>query len=873
LAEALRIPIKLHAHPRAAGPQPIRIGIPLPRSRVDATERISLSDKAGRNLSCDVRPLSRWPDGSLKWILLDFLAKGNPEDDEYFLSDGGTGGEPVTSARLTCREEGGRYVVDTGTARFTVSPESLHPWRQAEIGGHTLLAPPSSDSPGALFHLSNAPGKALRFERVQSKIGFEGKTRLDVIVEGRFVGGRGEEILQAACRISFFAGTALSRARYTLWNRRAARHPGGLWDLGDPASVLFRSLSVPLAFAADAAPEARISLDPAAEEAIACSERLSLLQASSGGPNWKSRNHADRNNRVTLKHAGYILRNGGGSKEGARTNPALLIRHRAGTAAFTREHFWQAFPSRISLDGAEMALAPFPAQDGQDYELQGGEKASFTLWADFLADPAKPHAALSSARLPIAAMADPAWIATSGCVSGATPRMEKEDAFFAGMEDAWLSGPHSLSALREEYDEYGWRNFGEVAADHEKQHYKGGWEFVSHYNNQYDLVLSFLRESLRTGNPGWASLGNDLARHVADHDLYHTREDKPAYNGGYFWHTAHYAHAGTATHRTFSRLCAEGGALPGGFGGGPSNEHNYTSGLLLHYWLTGDPDSYEAVLMLARWVRDMQDGAGTPLRFLSRNPTGLSTCTRHLDFQGPGRGAGYSVNACLDAYALTGQEEWMRLAEEFIRTCIHPEDDCTEMGLLDRENRWSYVIFLQALAKYLDVKLGLDRRDAAFDYARASLLHYADWMAEKESPNLSNPAELEYPTSTWAAQDLRKTDALLSAARYAEPGKADRYIERAGFFYAKAKEDLAAFADKGSVRNMAIILYSLPAWREHEAGRLRRLDLGPVRGPFAARIRLVPQKIQFLRNAKAIVKTCGLAGAGMFFRYARNRFR
>src|SRR5690606_39916359 len=106
-------------------------------------------------------------------------------------------------------------------------------------------------------------------------------------------------------------------------------------------------------------------------------------------------------------------------------------------------------------------------------------------------------------------------------------------------------------------------------------------------------------------------------------DLYRTDGDKNAYNGGYFWHTAHYLHAGTGTHRCYSRLAADGEALPPGFGGGPSNEHNYTTGLLLYHYLIVDRRARRCVSLLAYWVVGMQDGSRTPFRFLSSNPTGL----------------------------------------------------------------------------------------------------------------------------------------------------------------------------------------------------------------------------------------------------------
>ena len=41
-------------------------------------------------------------------------------------------------------------------------------------------------------------------------------------------------------------------------------------------------------------------------------------------------------------------------------------------------------------------------------------------------------------------------------------------------------------------------------------------------------------------------------------------------------------------------------------------------------------------------------------------------------------------------------------------------------------------------------------------------------MVEHERPYLDHPEQLEYPTETWAAQELRKANVLRWAARYAD---------------------------------------------------------------------------------------------------------
>ena len=151
-----------------------------------------------------------------------------------------------------------------------------------------------------------------------------------------------------------------------------------------------------------------------------------------------------------------------------------------------------------------------------------------------------------------------------------------------------LAGEKSVFVGREAVDEYGWRNYGEVWANHEEAYYQGPKPIISHYNNQFDVIYGAILQMMRSGAAAWYDLFDPLARHVMDIDIYHTLCDRAAYSGGLFWHTDHYRDAATSTHRTFSRVSAGRDGRP--YGGGPASEHNYATGLLHYYYLTGDPD-------------------------------------------------------------------------------------------------------------------------------------------------------------------------------------------------------------------------------------------------------------------------------------------
>jgi hypothetical protein len=134
---------------------------------------------------------------------------------------------------------------------------------------------------------------------------------------------------------------------------------------------------------------------------------------------------------------------------------------------------------------------------------------------------------------------------------------------------------------------------------------------------------------------------------------------------------------------------------------------------------------------------------------------------------------------------LTGEPRYLEKAEALIARASHPDDDPASINPLDAENRWSYTVFLQALGKYLDYRTERGLVDEKFAYARAVLVKYATWMAANERPYLDAPEKLEYPTETWAAQDIRKAAVFEFAARHTTDAgtravfreRADRFVD------------------------------------------------------------------------------------------------
>jgi hypothetical protein len=249
--------------------------------------------------------------------------------------------------------------------------------------------------------------------------------------------------------------------------------------------------------------------------------------------------------------------------------------------------------------------------------------------------------------------------------------------------------------------------------------------------------------------------------------------------------------------------------------------------------LSGEREAASAIVELADWVIAMDDGARTLFGFIDDGPTGLASKTRDMDFHKPGRGAGNSINALLDAYAVSRQRRYLEYAERLIERVIHPHDEIAALGLDQPETRWSYVVFLQVLGKYLDQKLEWGETDYLFWYTRAALLAYAAWMREHEQPYRDVLHAVELPTETWPAQDIRKSHVFHLAARYAPAPDRAAFSEKAAFYFGRCLDDLLSFPTAHLTRPQVILcvygvvhgyyqrdphIAALPPMPEHDFG-------------------------------------------------------
>lgn len=789
------VPLRFEGYCPAGLRVPVTVGIPFPRGGLRDPEALRLVDPRGRRAPLQVAPVARWSDGSVKWLLVDsLLGPGADEGDGWRLGreEGRIGAAPVVALRV--RQSPDTIAIETGAATFHVG-RGGRPSLRPIIDGRDVLEQGS-------FRIVLVDVAGLRATAQVQDVSLEagGPVRATVRIAGRF---RGRAGCRFVVRLDAFAGTSLVRVRLTLHNPRRARHRGGLWDLGDPGSIRFRDLAVELALAGVGEHRVTWTAEAGQPPRALDGGGLEIYQGSSGGENWASRNHVNREGRVPASFRGYRVRAGGREESGLRASPTVVLAGPEGRIAAAIPEFWEQFPKALEVEGRTLRARLFPSRFGDPFELQGGEQKTHTVWLDFGSADGVAGNSLGWVHQPVRVRATPGWYAASGALPYLQPAPVGPGGSLDGEVAAVVDGPQSFFARREVIDEYGWRHFGEVYADHEAADDRGPTPIISHYNNQYDLVYGMLLQYYSSGDGRWLDLLDPLARHVADIDIYHTDRDKAAYNGGLFWHTDHYKDAATCTHRAYSRANRQPGRS---YGGGPSAEHNYTTGLLHYHYLTGDDSARDAVMSLADWVLAMDDGRRDVLGRVDDGPTGWASCTAEPSYHGPGRGAGNSINALLDGWLLSGRRAYLDTAEALIRRTIHPADDIGARELLETERRWSYTVYLSVLARYLAIKAEAGELDFPYAYARAALLHYADWMREHEVPYFDRPEMLEYPTETWAAQELRKANVLRLAAAHADEPLRSALAARGGELADRAWADLLRFASRGVARAVAILL-------------------------------------------------------------------
>jgi len=795
---------------------PVQFGVPLPRGLYFNPKELVLVFDDNTVLLANITAAALWPDNSIKWCLVKTQVSLNANEQLKLGITRRTHKRSTVQCTPACVSvKGSNITIKTKNCEFSLNTQTFDFFDQVIKDGHGL------HNQGFCTlntkHHGTPVARILTY-RYQTDASDECPLSIQVTFNGQFRSDEKELIANFTARLIFFTKTDTVKCTITLHNPRAAKHYSGKWDLGDPNSLFINSFNIGLNLSGTN--DLQFKVDTNSPWQKPESHDLSIYQESSGGEHWDCPNHKNRFSKVPLKLNGFECKSLNRIiNTGKRASPSLSIDTGHGNVNAFIENFWQNCPKSLHIDNRKMTIGLFPDQYQDTFELQAGERKTHSFYLNFSDD---KNTLAGFENLPEVTL-NPQWVEATR-VFPYFDSANTDDALLNVINEG-LTSKDNFFAKREIIDEYGWRNFGDIYADHETDGFKGNDTFVSHYNNQYDPIYGFLRQYTLSGEHDWFTLADDLACHVSDIDIYHTQFDKAEYNGGLFWHTDHCLDAATSTHRSYSKDQESDAYVDHAGGGGPGGQHCYTAGLLYHYLLTGNESSKLAIMQLADWITHVYEyeRSGSIFDVL------LAVKNRHrIDLKNIltgkyplDRGTGNYINALLDKFELTQEQDAIKQVEHIIKNTVHPLDDIHSRDLKNVEINWYYTVFLQSTYRYLQVKEELSQLDETFYYVRDTLLHYADWMADNEYPYLTKPDILEFPNHTWTAQDIRKVNVLLMADYYA-PANKTGYLNKAKEIYQYITDNLSTETTRTYTRILAILMQNHGAVTYYE-----RLDTKP----------------------------------------------
>lgn len=245
--------------------------------------------------------------------------------------------------------------------------------------------------------------------------------------------------------------------------------------------------------------------------------------------------------------------------------------------------FWQQYPKRLALGQGRLEVGLFAAAgDDRFYRPRFGEAKRHDIWLTFARDPFPEPEAATLGRLADEPprLFDGPWFCGSAAISLMDPQWpESHPQLWAQIERQYGDFPSDKFP-----GHYGLRNFGDAPYKADPPQWLNGY---------WAMVQGTLNWGLASGRQAWVERSFEIARHIADVDTVHLPRDHPDWEQ---WDGMTCA-LGTdhSVHDGLSRWAA--------FQIGES--------LMLHHWVTGDPDSRAAALANAEWIIRNTAGLGS----------------------------------------------------------------------------------------------------------------------------------------------------------------------------------------------------------------------------------------------------------------------
>ncbi len=656
---------------------PVTSGVPFARGELRSADGVSLAraEAPDRQIPLQTEILSRWPDGSVKWLLLDFQVTLEPNQTSRFHLNYGPGVTRQTVPNPIVITDGyGGMTIDSRRLRLHLDRKNFRPlhavWLDRNSDGRYDDTERITDanSPGLVLitpsgrrFLAHTSGMHIAREQ-------QGPLRACLRLHGTHRDADGS-FFRYVVRLHIFRGLSDVRFDYTFVNDHAATTMSSVdaltcgWKLAGNGPFTHHLEGPRKNFTR------LFQLD----------DRQFHIDAEPGG-----------------RHA-----SGWAAAWGPQGGLAVGVRH-----------FWQNWPKALSVGDGQLdvgLLPQFPkgTYDGRPireeaklyyylrngvYSFKLGVAKTHELWARFLSKPPcterlDAHFRGLSQRL--LAEPTPERIAATGVLGDMPPARPGPtsgyDKWFSGFLDKHLRGQNEVR-------EYGLLNYGDW--------YSIQWD--SWGNLEYDTARCFFQQYLRTGDRRFFDQAEIAARHLVDVDVAHEVNQAIRDYGG-SWQIepgAIWAHSVGHTGGYYGRYDGEKYhdiaplAMTGAYQLGLVDlGHHWIGGAFDHFLLTGERRTHEVAVMACDAM-----ARRTPTRY-----------TDHL------RGVGWPLQMMMAAWDATGDQaylsaanrQWRRLREHLdpkkgwvIKLAFGHCSEPSDAGRCRGQNAYMLALTLSGLARY-----------------------------------------------------------------------------------------------------------------------------------------------------------------------------
>ena len=605
---------------------PVTTGVPFPQGSVHDVSSLRITDGSGV-APVQGRILSRWPDGSARWALLDWQVDLKAHQERQFRVEPGVATAAVAAVKLN--DTGERIEVDTGPLQFAIPKTRFALFENVRLKG----APVSSGPVVAFF---NIDGKRIEAQApAEVKVVEGGPQRVRVELRGHYAAE-----FDYVVRVDAFANQPFVRVFHSFEQHSSEPY----------TTVRQIGIELPVALKGKVAYSAGRE-DGAPLSGALPSSGFSMVQDDNDG-----------------------FRVGGTRRPGHAAGWVDLHDATHGLAVVAR-FFWQEYPQSVQLRPTGLTYNLW-APEAPPAKIGMGAAKTHEMVFLFHDKTAPSPTMLAALQRPLLAGVDPQWIASSRALRNSISRSTATAAFLRELSAAY--GRYQTNADAERWDDSGQvrcppkgaegtgaAGTGAAGTAHgtgpERPRHGfygmfnwGDWNFPGYHdttkgcdawgNLEYDMTQVLALAYAATGERAYYDGMVSAARHFTDVDHVYSARARSNFVG--------MNHPKNPLHFSFEL-------------GGVDLGHTWTEGLLSYYYLTGDTRSLDA----ARGIAD----------YLVRR-------LRALALKGNPRQFGWPQIALVATYEATGDEQYKAAAVDYARRGMtaYPADKIAEwkMGIL-----------------------------------------------------------------------------------------------------------------------------------------------------------------------------------------------